>query len=238
MVQTKTCKAFVGLCMTAIAGCSWMGASFSALANTPDSYVSIKPRVGGKGGPGGRTPGGSRPPDCLGQNYLESLAPGDGITTDKNPAFLVHVPSTGAKQGKLSLRDEQNQLIYEGYFPLNSNAINSFRPPDGAFAGLEVGKRYAWVFSVICDAESPDANPYYEGWITRTELNSALADRLAKAPITNRIALYKSAGLWYDAMITIAELRRTQPDDIALKNAWMDLLNYVGLNEMVSAPLF
>ncbi|MCL6436429.1 MAG: DUF928 domain-containing protein [Leptolyngbyaceae cyanobacterium HOT.MB2.61] len=238
MYQTKTYKAIVNLGVASVIGVSLLGAPLSVQAKLSGIEPGVVPKVGGKGGPGGRSPGGSRIPDCLGENYLYSLSPRDGITVAMYPTFLVHVPPTKARQARFSLKNENNQIIYKADFDLKSNAINSVSLSGNNSPALKIGKRYEWIFSVVCNAESPDQNPSFNGWITRTELAPSLASQIAQAPFTQRLILYINAGLWYDALLTAAELRRTRPDDSTVGNTWSDLLKAVGLKEVAGAPLF
>lgn len=237
MYQTKTCQAFTLFCTAFIASSSWLGASSSALADLPTSKALAKPPTSGK--PGGLSPGGSRPPDCLGKNNLYSLAPRDGGTATKHPTILVYVPPTDAVEGRFVLKDESNQPVYTTQFALKGNAINAVPLPTKAFAGLETGKRYEWIFSVTCDAEALDKSPSFKGWITRGELNSATMDHLAQVSPLGRIALYQQEGLWYDGLGMVAELRRSQPEDQNLIALWTELLKSAGLDEkIITAPLF
>ncbi|WP_421654460.1 DUF928 domain-containing protein [Leptothermofonsia sp. ETS-13] len=238
MYQTKTCKAIVSLGVASVIGVSLLGSSLPVQAKLTGIEPGVVPKVGGKGGPGGRSPGGSRVPDCLGENHLYSLSPRDGVTVAMYPTFLVHVPPTKARQGRFSLKNKSNQIVYKADFALKSNAINSVSLPVDASPALIMGKRYEWTFSVVCSAESPDQNPSFNGWITKTELAPSLASQIAQAPFAQRLILYINAGLWYDALLTAAELRRTRPDDSIVGTTWSDLLKAVGLKEVAGAPLF
>ncbi|QZZ21935.1 DUF928 domain-containing protein [Leptothermofonsia sichuanensis E412] len=237
MYQTKTCQAFALFCTALIAGGCWLSASPSALANLPTVKALAKPPTSGK--PGGLSPGGSRPPDCLGKNNLYSLTPRDGGTATGHPIILVYVPPTDAVEGRFVLKDENNQPVYTTQFALKGNAINGVPLPPGAFAGLEVGKRYEWIFSVTCDAEALDTSPSFKGWITRGELDASTAAHLAVASPLERISLYQQEGLWYDGLGMVAELRRSNPYDRDLIAVWTKLLKSAGLDEpIIAAPLF
>jgi hypothetical protein len=58
----------------------------------------------------------------------------------------------------------------------------------------------------------------------------------AATPI-DRIALYAANGLWYDAIATLATLRRESPDNVIATNQWTALLESVGLSEFAGMPL-
>ncbi len=44
-------------------------------------------------------------------------------------------------------------------------------------------------------------------------------------------------GIWYDAVSTLAELRKSQPDNQSAINSWQQLLNSAGLNEIAQEPI-
>jgi hypothetical protein len=68
-------------------------------------------------------------------------------------------------------------------------------------------------------------------------MNPSLASQLERGTQRDRIALYQTAGLWYDAIATLAQLRRSSPGDAALKTTWNNLLTSVGLDTIVNVPL-
>ena len=50
-------------------------------------------------------------------------------------------------------------------------------------------------------------------------------------------ALYAQAGIWYEALATLAELRRSKPNDSVLISAWESLLQSVGLDTVAKEPI-
>ncbi|MBD2021921.1 DUF928 domain-containing protein [Leptolyngbya sp. FACHB-36] len=232
MHRMKTCTAIVGVCVTSIA-------TFGLLTPASANPVSVKPPV--VGAPGGRVPGGTRDPGCLGNQSLMALVPLStvGSTAAQYPTFLLSVPSAAPKSAIFTLQDESRKLVYKTTVNLSGKAgITSFQLPK-SMAGLKIGKNYRWVFSLVCNAQAPDqsGNPFVQGWIKRVEMPPTLAQQLQQTSRRDRVTLYQNAGLWYDALATLAELRRTDPNDRALKTAWTNLLNSAGLNQVVTNPL-
>jgi hypothetical protein len=95
---------------------------------------------------------------------------------------------------------------------------------------------YQWAVVLICgDRPSPN-DPFVTGWIRR----------VAPPPATNksqtpleRAASYGEQGIWYDALTTLAEARRSQPADSTLEKIWVDFLTEpsVGLGAIATEPL-
>ncbi|MBW4521980.1 MAG: DUF928 domain-containing protein [Scytolyngbya sp. HA4215-MV1] len=205
--------------------------------------TSVIPPV--DGAPGGRSPGGSRDPDCLSQkSSIVALVPASavgGLTTKASPTFFVYVPTTHARTAEFALRNENKKTIYKSIVKLSgkSEVIGIRLPATSVAPKLEMGKRYRWFFSVVCDANAPDksGNPFVQGWIQRAQPSVSLSGQLSQASSRDRAQLYKQAGFWYEAVGTLAELRRSRPSDPALKADWSNLLRSVGLDQAAAEPI-
>jgi hypothetical protein len=64
-----------------------------------------------------------------------------------------------------------------------------------------------------------------------------LAQDLLQATPYERVAIYAKAGLWYETVESLLELRRKYPNDKNLAEAWKTLLKTVMLDEISSAPI-
>ncbi|WP_210407399.1 DUF928 domain-containing protein, partial [Hydrocoleum sp. CS-953] len=60
---------------------------------------------------------------------------------------------------------------------------------------------------------------------------------IQKTPESDRWLIYSEAGIWYEALVTLAELIRSNPNDVKFTSEWQNLLNSVGLNEVATEPL-
>jgi hypothetical protein len=235
MHRTKSYAAYTALCVALISSLAPLALPMSASAN------SVKPPV--KDGPGGRTSGGSRPGGCLGRNSITALIPAaqtKGLTTEQYPSFFFHVPPTAAKTAEFVLQNENKQQIYRTKLRLTGQpGVTSFKLPALATSGLEAGKNYRWFFSVVCNEAAPDksGNPFVMGWITHVNPNPALVQQLRQASPRDRVALYQQSGFWYEALNTLAQLRRSHPYDAALARDWNSLLKSAGLDRVAGEPL-
>ena len=160
-----------------------------------------------------------------------------GLTTASHPTLLVHIPATSAESVFLTLQDENEDQVYQAILPIgNKSGIVSLDIPKDAPA-LETGKNYKWSFALMCDNKLRPDSPIVQGYVKRVELQSQLANQLQQATPVEMAALYGKAGIWYETIATLAQLRQNQPQNNDLKTAWNDILNSVGLEKVAKAEL-
>lgn len=191
------------------------------------------------GSPGRRSDGGART-GCTGNSGkpLVALVPVYGpqtselvfgVTTVEYPTFWFYLPYQATTTGTFLLRDENNKTAYETQLALpQTPGIIRLPLPDNSPA-LESGKLYHWYFKVSCGT----GIDFVDGWVQRNSLSANLQKRLEQATPLERSLLYANNGIWFDALTTAAELRRTD-----LKSQeWTTLLKAVGLEKLVSEPI-
>ena len=236
----KFCNPFAGVCFATIAGLTWLNLSIAVLAKPNQPSISVKPT--GIGSPGGRVPGSPSRDGCLGQRSITPLAPETraGLTVAQYPTFFFYIPADlKPTEAEFELRDQNRKRIYKTQLNMNGKAgIASLTLPTQAFSGLEVNQNYRWFVSLRCkNAPDRGGDLSVQGTIKRVETSPALASQLERGTLRDRIALYQNAGLWYDVIATLAQLRRSSPNDATLKATWSNLLTSVGLNAIANAPL-
>lgn len=159
-----------------------------------------------------------------------------GLTTSKSPTLWFFNPYSLTSKLPITfvLEDEQGRNVYKTSFaaPGTQSGVVGFRLPSTAH--LEVGKKYRWYFSVDCDSVAP---ALVQGWVQRVAINPRLKSQLQLATPRQRVALYASNGIWYDALSRLAELRAANRKDVALVNDWISLLDSVGLEAVAHQPL-
>lgn len=170
---------------------------------------------------------------------LTALMPAQAmpLTVMESPTLFWYVPESTAQEAKLVLMDEaRKQVLYQTTLPLPKQpGIASFTLP--TTTALKVGQPYYWSLVLVCDPEDSGANPIAEGWIERTEPSQTLATQLQKVSDRGRPAAYASAGIWYEALKSLVDLRRQSPNDATLAADWEKLLTSVGLGPLVQQPL-
>lgn len=160
-----------------------------------------------------------------------------GLTLAEHPTFFVYVPQTSAQKALFVLKDASEDYYYQKTISIPRTAgIVSFKLPTDAPA-LEIGKSYKWSFVMMCgEALRPDS-PRVEGQVERIEPTPALSARLETLSSLERAALYGKDGVWYDTLTSLADLRRSQPNDVGLATTWEELLKSVGLGGIANQPL-
>lgn len=159
------------------------------------------------------------------------------LTVSEKPTFVVYVPQTSAQVLELRLEDEEGQPIGEAaYLNLTETpGIYSISLPETA-PPLAVGKEYKWLVSMACQVSGPD-DPFVEGSIRRVSPDSILTRSLDQVTDLEQVAVYAEAGIWQDAVVNLAALRQTQPNNPEVVSAWEDLLQYAQLEDITHAPL-
>jgi len=230
--QFKCIKLWVTLAL----GVMWSGLPLLALAQQYNP-----PR---RGVPGRREGAGTRFPgdQCLsGQRPLIGLTPIDnfGTTTSNTPLLLWHVPQTKAASAEMRLVDREDNVLYTTTLPLSGTpGIVGIQVPANVTAQMQPSQDYQWQFSLTCAPNDPSKNPFVEGVVQRVPTDAALSQALKTA--TNprdRASIYAKAGIWHDAVGTLATQRCLKPNDSALQSSWKTLLQSVNLESYAEATL-
>lgn len=211
--------------------------------------IDFEPPPDAPGEPKQSAPGGTRG-QCKQDNNspiptLTLLIPASSqvVTISEHPTFFVYVPPTSAQEGELVIKEKINpdeaKVIYQKTFALTDiPGIASFKLPDNANK-LEIGKNYQWSFALVCNSEDRSGDLVKFATIERTEISPNLAKQLENAKPIERAALYAKNGIWPETLITLAELRRSQPEKPSLKIIWEELLKSesVKLTDIAEEPL-
>jgi Domain of Unknown Function (DUF928) len=151
------------------------------------------------------------------------------------PTFFFNAPKFS---GKAEFRlyevsvNASPKRIYKTSFPIETQpGIISFRMPLNA-PELRVGKFYRWEFTW-----NNSGNSKCTGLVRRIELNRAVSQQIEKAKPIEKASLYAKAGIWFEAVETLAEARRDRPEAPELTIEWVELLKSVGLDVIVLQPI-
>ncbi len=153
-----------------------------------------------------------------------------GLTSIEDPTFLFYVPYLSPATGKIVVYDSENNSVYNAEFTLTGKAgIVSISIPEKT---LKMSQRYSWYFKIYCDPGQPPA--FVNGWIDiRDSLNANVKQELERATPRDRVTLLANHGMWYDAIATAAQIRRTDPN----YTDWNILLQEVGLSPITSGSI-
>jgi len=170
------------------------------------------------------------PNQCLqGKLPLTALIPESqlGLTTVSNPTLFFYVPQTSAPELELVVQNENQQEVYtQKYKPSNKAGIISIRLPVNSLA---VNKQYKWKLSVICNPTDKSQNKVVAGLVERRLPDSQLVKKLQRATGQERAILYAAAGIWHDALTTVAQMRYLLPNNQTLASDWEELLTTTGV---------
>ncbi|MBP0000420.1 MAG: DUF928 domain-containing protein [Cyanobacteria bacterium SID2] len=160
------------------------------------------------------------------------------LTVADRPTFFVYVPPMTATIASFSLQDATSEHYRTRVELPEQGGIVSVTLPEDA-PELQLGKDYKWYFELHCVSELADPdNPTIEGVVYRMPVEADLARNLEQAhsPVEKAQA-YGDAGVWYDALSTLALAREARPQDSHLAASWNELLASVGLENLAQAPL-
>lgn len=160
-----------------------------------------------------------------------------GLTLVERPTIFVYVPETTAKKAFFSLQDEDTNHHYQTTLYLQElSGVVEVKLPNSAPA-LKTGKNYKWSLVMICTEDLEPDSPSVSGWIRRIEPNRSLAGQQNLTSQLKSVSQLAEAGIWYDALSTLAQLRRSQPNNQAYSADWQQLLKLVGLEAIATEPL-
>ncbi len=229
-----------------------------APSNNQDSQLRLAdPPLPPSGTPIGRRRGAAGRGNCTVNLPLTALVPAIekpvgggkatyvwGKTIATHPTFWFYVPdsNTSLREVEFVLQDERDNDVWRSpvSLPQKPGVISVSLP--STLTPLNINQNYHWFLktkiAASCDRQQPViAKDGVEGWVQRVSLTPTLASQLKTAPTEKQIRLYAQDGLWYDALTSLAELRRMNPQDGTLKADWQQLLQSVGLGEIASMSL-
>ena len=197
-----------------------------------------------QGLPGRRMGGGTRGEECIAsETPLMALMPETnlGMTTAATPSLLFYLPqATATREVEFVLLDANDQVIHDTTFQVKGESgVISLRLPDAETPPLLAkNENYHWYFSIICDPANRALDIAVDGWIRRVDLAAPLSRQIADAaPLERARVLSQESDLWHDALTTLADQRRTHPNNPTVAGQWIQLLQSVGLSAIAQAPL-
>ncbi len=161
-------------------------------------------------------------------------------TVADHPTFWFYVPYSPelGLTAEFSLTDADGNEIYTTTIPLKDQpgVIGIPVPPDKPI--LKEGQEYQWLFSVICNPSDPSAQIITSGVIDRVPLNPEVKAQLELASsLREKAVIYKNNGLWFDALTSLALLRRQNLKDSTLKADWENLFQSMNLTSFATQQL-
>jgi hypothetical protein len=163
-----------------------------------------------------------------------------GLTVVERPTFWFYVPYslTPTQDIEFVLQDDKGNEVYRSLLTASdtSPGVVGFELPSTE-APLAVGKMYHWFFTIYCNPENREVHPFVHGWVQRVALNPSLKRQLAQATPQETVALYRANDIWYEAVTSLAKLRRKNPENALLTDEWTKLLQFVNLEAIAQKPI-
>jgi hypothetical protein len=235
MLEQKQFDRLVALlCLSSL--CSLLSVSWSNVAAAGNQSQNTQ-----QGLPLRRVGGGTRSGcELASSDKLVALIPERtiGKTTKSHPKFYFYIPeNTEGKQIEFVLRDKHDNLVYETIFASDGKSgILSIELPASKISLLAANDDYHWYLSMLCNPANRSQDIVLEGFIQRVELDGTMQQKLQQATPLERVNLYQTANIWYDAIDTLAELKLNSPKTTTTTE-WHNLLDSVGLADIAQKPL-
>ena len=216
----------------------------SRYSNRLRQVARLKFTLPPKGAPGRRTDAASRSGCPVLSQPVTALVPPTniGLTLADRPTFWFNIPyqSNSNTLKKFQLLDEEETLVYETFPTVETPGIVNINLPN-TLPALQIGKKYQWVLSFICDPASLETSALVNGYVERVAVTPELKQKLeaAKTP-RERILLYAENGLWFDTLTALIAELHNKPTDAQLVKDWQGLLQQspeVQLPELVNKPV-
>ena len=163
-----------------------------------------------------------------------------GLTVAERPTFWFYVPYslTPTQDIEFVLQDEKGNEVYKSLLTASdtSPGVVGFELPSTE-APLAVGKMYHWFLTIYCNPENREVRPFVHGWVQRVALNPSLKRQLTQATPQESVALYIANNIWYEAVTSLAKLRRKNSENALLTDEWTKLLQSVNLEAIAQKPI-
>ncbi len=163
-----------------------------------------------------------------------------GLTANKYPTLWFYIPYAQDSIDSINfiLRDgdnPSNQAVYQDSIqpPTQPGIINFSLPQTNA--PLAIDRLYQWELKLTMKRQL-NREISVKGWIQRASLSSDLSDLMEQVPPNRKAAIYAENGFWYDALSTLAELRRNGSQDLTTVQDWRNLLQSVDLAKLANKP--
>jgi Domain of Unknown Function (DUF928) len=177
----------------------------------------------------------------LSSNFLPIIPQNNhGLTTAERPTFYANVPETNAQKVFFSLRDQDNQTLYQNELSIpQTGGVISFSLPETA-PSLEIGKNYQWSIVLMCNKTMRPDSPRITSWVKRVEPLPMTVNQPQNQTGIELAIFYAKNGIWYDSLNILGNLWLKSPQKFSkYANQWADFLSQdsVGLAAIANQPL-
>ena len=170
------------------------------------------------------------------QSSLMPLVPTSNfrLTIAEHPILSIYLSAaTSARQLVLSIREEGTTHHSQTFIPITGTPGIISLQPNHDSPPLEVGKTYQWAVVLVCGERPSPNDPWIASWVRRV----ALPQPINQLTALEQASWYGEQGIWYDALNSLVQARRSQPNNQELIDIWAEFLESGGLKEISTDPL-
>ncbi|MEM9448286.1 MAG: DUF928 domain-containing protein [Cyanobacteria bacterium P01_E01_bin.6] len=196
-------------------------------AEAQSIWVRLFGRRRAEGQASGRANGGAvRDQLCSAESpgkSLVALVPqsNQGDTVDGHPSFFFYVPFSSSQNDQLVA--EFMLLTEDRYYVLDEPLRVTLPEQPGivrldipeSLPELDVGERYNWYFSILCENWELSRNPFVSGWIERVSASES----------------HEFENTWHEVLVSLTNA------DSGDRLAWASLLSLFDLEEFSETPV-
>ena len=159
--------------------------------------------------------------------------PHTGLTQAAQPTLFWYLAEPTTARVELTLIDQQKlePLLELDLGRLQTPGIQTVSLAEHGVR-LESGRLYQWSVAQVTDPNQRWADIVTSATLQRRAPDAALAQALAGASPTKRLAALARHGYWYDLQAELEAQIRAQPDTAGWRALRADLLAQVGLDEI------
>lgn len=165
-----------------------------------------------------------------------------GQTLSGHPTFFWHLSQPVSVPMQFSLVEDKSggKTVFKQQIDSPQPGIIQVEIPQNQ-SELVPGRLYRWNITLLCNANRPSENVFLQSWIERVPTTPTLEQQLAGSKLNrnstpeelrDRASIYARSGIWYDAMTTLSEALKTDPQDTLVQDDFLSLLDQVGLGEV------
>ena len=142
-------------------------------------------------------------------------------TVSDRPAFFVNLPALPGTKAQFTLQTEKTrQDTHQVSFQLTDQpGIVGIQLSENSPA-LQIGQRYPWYLSVICNPKDRSSDIIMRGWVERVE---------PEAIEQTIVPSFIKQGIWQDTLSAHALQRYKNPKDATIAAEWANLMEEAGL---------
>ena len=128
-------------------------------------------------------------------------------------------------------------LYRSSIVPPETPGIVSIRLPETVTA-LQAGALYHWFLTINFECPLDGlVTRQINGWVQRVVPDAKLINLLKNATPEQQAILYAKHGIWFDALTTLGDLRRSKPKELGAIKTWNRLLQSIGLENLKTKPI-